>query len=79
MNARGLAAFGGGEEGVQGAMLFTPKNNPANLCGGELHTVDDDTCDGMGHTVGRPVMRMGGGTLNPMERLCQLPSDLPFK
>lgn len=24
----------------------------------------------MGHTVGRPVMRMGGGTINPMERLC---------
>ena len=33
----------------------------------------------MGHTVGRPVMRMGGGTKNPMERLCQLPSDLPFR
>ena len=33
----------------------------------------------MGHTVGRPVMRMGGGTINPMERLCQLPSDLPFR
>ena len=31
----------------------------------------------MGHTVDRPVMRMGGGTRNPMERLCQLPSDLP--
>ena len=31
------------------------------------------------HTVGRPVMRMGGGTINPMERLCQLPSDLPFR
>ena len=33
----------------------------------------------MGHTVGRPVMRMGGGTKNPMERLCQLPSGLPFR
>ena len=33
----------------------------------------------MGHTVGRPVMGMGGGTINPMERLCQLPSDFPFR
>lgn len=33
----------------------------------------------MGHTVGRPVMRMGGGTINPMERLCQLPSEPPFR
>ena len=29
----------------------------------------------MGHTVGRPVMRMGGGTINPMEQSYQLPSD----
>ena len=27
MNARGLAALRGVEEGAQGAMLFTPKNN----------------------------------------------------
>lgn len=33
----------------------------------------------MGHTVGRPVMRMGGGTINPMEQLCRLPSDLPIR
>lgn len=33
----------------------------------------------MGHTVGRPVMRMGGGTINPMERLSQLPSEPPFR
>ena len=32
----------------------------------------------MGHTVGRPVMRMGGGTINPMEQLCQLPSEKPL-
>ena len=29
----------------------------------------------MGHTVGRPVMGMGGGTINPMEQSYQLPSD----
>ena len=29
----------------------------------------------MGHTVGRPVMRMGGGSINPMEQSYQLPSD----
>ena len=29
----------------------------------------------MGHTVGRPVMRMGGGTINPMEQSYHLPSD----
>ena len=28
----------------------------------------------MGHTVGRPVMGMGGGTINPMEQSYQLPS-----
>ena len=32
----------------------------------------------MGHTVDRPVMGMGGGTINPMEQLCQLPSDCPL-
>ena len=32
----------------------------------------------MGHTVGRPVMGMGGGTINPMERLSQLPSEPPL-
>ena len=29
----------------------------------------------MGHTVERPVMGMGGGTINPMEQSYQLPSD----
>ena len=29
----------------------------------------------MGHTVGRPVMRMGGCTINPMEQSYHLPSD----
>ena len=29
----------------------------------------------MGHTVGHPVMRMGGGTINLMEQSYQLPSD----
>ena len=32
----------------------------------------------MGHTVDRPVMGMGGGTINPMEQLCRLPSDCPL-
>ena len=29
----------------------------------------------MGYTVGHPVMRMGGGTINLMEQSYQLPSD----
>ena len=29
----------------------------------------------MGHTVGRSVMGMGGGTINLMEQSYQLPSD----
>ena len=33
----------------------------------------------MRHSVGRPTTGMGGGTKNPMERLCQLPSDLSLK
>ena len=48
---------------MQGAMLFTPKNNPANLCGGELHTVDDDTCDGHGSHRGSPRHENGGEAL----------------
>ena len=32
----------------------------------------------MGHNVDRPVMGMGGGTINPMEQLCQLPSEKPL-
>ncbi len=30
------------------------------------------------HSVGRPATGMGGGTKNPMERLCQPPSDVAF-
>ena len=33
---------------------------PANLCGGELHTVDDDTCDGHGSHRGSPRHENGG-------------------
>ena len=29
----------------------------------------------MSHIVGRPATGIGGGTKNPMERLCQPPSD----
>ena len=32
----------------------------------------------MRHSVGRPATGMGGGTLNPMERLCQPPSESAF-
>ena len=32
----------------------------------------------MRHSVGRPATGMGGGTINPMERLCQPPSDPAF-
>lgn len=32
----------------------------------------------MRHSVGRPATGMGGGTKNPMERLCQPPSDPAF-
>lgn len=32
----------------------------------------------MRHSVGRPATGMGGGTKNPMERLCQPPSEAAF-
>lgn len=32
----------------------------------------------MRHSVGRPATGMGGGTKNPMERLCQPPSEPAF-
>ena len=32
----------------------------------------------MRHSVGRPATGMGGGTINPMERLCPPPSESAF-
>ena len=55
--------------------IFTSEAVPVTLSCEELCTDNDDTCDGHGHTVGRPVMGMGGGTINPMEQSYQLPSD----
>ena len=46
--------------------------------GEELHTGIMILALAMGHTVERPVMGMRGGTINPMEQLCWLPSDLAF-
>ena len=37
-----------------------------------------DTCVGYGSHRRTPVMGMRGGTINPMEQLCWLPSDLAF-
>ena len=37
--------------------------------GGEFHTGIMILALAMGHTVERPVMGMGGGTIKPMERL----------
>lgn len=46
--------------------------------GDKLHTGIMILALAMGHTVERPVMGMRGGTINPMEQICWLPSDLAF-
>ena len=46
--------------------------------GDEAHTGMMILASAMRHSVGRPATGMGGGTLNPMERLCQPPSESAF-
>ena len=46
--------------------------------GDEPHTGMMILASAMRHSVGRPATGMGGGTKNPMERLCQPPSEAAF-
>ena len=54
-----------------------PQSCYGTAAGHEPHT-GEILASAMRHSVGRPATGMGGGTKNPMERLCQPPSEPAF-
>ena len=52
-----------------------PQSCYGTAAGHELHMGMMILASAMRHSVGRPATGMGGGTINPMERPCQPPSD----
>ena len=55
-----------------------PQSCYGTAAGHELHMGMMILASAMRHSVGRPATGMGGGTKNPMERLCQPPSEPAF-
>ena len=62
--------MGGGEERQPGAThIYTASSFGRVALAGSYDTGMMILALAMGHTVERPVMGMGGGTIKPMERL----------
>lgn len=60
----------GGEKGRCGAIhIYTASSRGRAALAGNYDTGIMILALAMGHTVERPVMGMGGGTIKPMERL----------
>ena len=62
--------MGGGEDRQPGAThIYTASSSGRAALAGSYDTGMMILALAMGHTVERPVMGMGGGTITPMERL----------
>ena len=60
MNTRGSAGHERRNMVPPERSIFTSRTVTATLCGDELHTVNDDTCDGHGSHRGSPRHENGG-------------------
>jgi len=68
----GQAAGGRSEHGQRRKAAY------GKAAGHEPHTGMMILASAMRHSVGRPATGMGGGTNDPMERICQPPSEVAF-